>query len=85
MTEKEVEGILGVPAGVYASGAKGYYVPVPWPGTIWLDRSAGGKEWVGENCSACITFDGNGRVDEIYMAMTINESFLPKLRRWLGR
>jgi hypothetical protein len=87
MSEKQVEGVFGVPAGVYASGASGLYVPATYFNHMgWVDRSAWGKEWVGEEISCSITFN-EGKVDEVYWAFTIsieNESFLAKLRRWLG-
>jgi len=52
-----------------------------------LIEKQGGKEWVGEELSIYICFNEGGRVLESRSGQvppTRNESFLAKLRRWLG-
>jgi outer membrane protein assembly factor BamE (lipoprotein component of BamABCDE complex) len=47
----------------------------------------GGKEWVGEDMSVYVQFDQAGRVQEVLrgdVSPTRGESFLAKLRHWLG-
>ena len=55
-------------------------------GSDLIERQ-GGKEWVGEELSIYICFNEGGRVLESRSGQvppTRNESFLAKLRRWLG-
>jgi hypothetical protein len=93
MTEEEVEAIFAVPAGVHGKGVlTGTYGLVPW--VSWnatgleLIKKQGGKEWVGEDCGVYVRFDEVGRVNDLirgnYVINGGNESFLDKLRRWLG-
>jgi outer membrane protein assembly factor BamE (lipoprotein component of BamABCDE complex) len=97
MTEEEVEAILGAPAGVYGSGDKtgNYFVRItriPREGFTFrsgldLIRTRGGKEWVGEAISVYIIFDETGGVKEAlggFFLHNVPESFLAKLRRWVG-
>lgn len=52
-----------------------------------LVKSRGGKYWVGEATGVWVRFDEAGQVAEILPGWSIpsgNESFLTKLRRWLG-
>jgi hypothetical protein len=100
MTEEEIEAVFGVPAGVYGKGAlTGVYAVAPPPGTPQLLGLTGkhfglelivferGKEWVGEDVCVYCRFDEASRVQEIHRGNVVpggNESFLAKLRRWLG-
>jgi hypothetical protein len=83
MTENEVDAILGTKAEVF-----------PWKRTTYpLDLKAGEddefiskcREWLGEKTSVLVYFE-SGRV-QWYLEGDIlddQESFLDKLRRWLG-
>ena len=80
MTEKEVEAILGASAGDYSSGK----VIVLIVGALQEDE--GTKEWVGDDCCVAVRFQ-DGRVVETTcwpVAPMFEESFVTKLRRWLG-
>jgi hypothetical protein len=93
MTEKQVEAILGGPAGIYAFGAvTGHY---PWPmhcsppitGLDLAKETGGkGKEWVAKDISIFVLFDGEGRVRRTIEGRSEigTDSFLDKIRRWLG-
>ena len=94
MTEEAVEAVFGVPAGVYGRDARtGAYAamgPVVSRAMIGLEliKRQGGKEWVGEDCALYIRFDDAGCVQEMHWGFVQpggrHESFLDKLRRWLG-
>jgi len=96
MTEEEVEAILGVPAGVYVSGARtGWYrlsegrgFSLKGPVLIWLfgGNEWVAKEWVAKEISVVVWFHKDGRVAQTCKGWTEsgNEPFLAKLRRWLG-
>jgi outer membrane protein assembly factor BamE (lipoprotein component of BamABCDE complex) len=93
MTEREVETILGGPAGVYAPvrNTGEYCVSGFTPSSVAmvsgknLIQRQGGKEWVGETTAFLVQFDQNGKVSTFMAGLAIpNESFLDKLRRWLG-
>lgn len=95
MSEKEVESILGVPAGVYSSiDRTGLYESKGWYIFVGSDliQSGGGKEWVGRDVTVLINFDEHGRVSHIMKGRTKSSlaqegagiDLLAKLRRWLG-
>jgi hypothetical protein len=91
MTEKEVETILGAKAGVYTSRCQTGAYPVGRCGdpVVGCDlmRGCPGKEWVTEGISVYVLFDEHDRVARTHKGigvLTGNESFLAKLRRWLG-
>ena len=94
MTEDEVEAILGVPAGDYSSGQFGghFFENEKNPDSdvvtgLELVKKRGGKIWAGNETSVWIHFDDSGRVTEKWChfhAIPTSESFLDKLRRWLG-
>ena len=94
MTEEAVEAVFGVPAGAYGKdGGTGAYAimgPNVSRAMIGLDliKRQGGKEWVGEDCALYIRFDDAGCVQEMHVGFGQpgggHESFLDKLRRWLG-
>jgi len=93
MTQEEVENVLGVPPGIYSSYPTGHYV---FSDKLWgklgpatgkdFIKKFGGKEWVRDGVSAYVLFDENGRAADIQGGLCLvgNESFLAKLRRWLG-
>jgi hypothetical protein len=81
MQETDVEGILGVPEGTYTDG----------PPSLFKSPSKGGvskswKTWRGDAGAAFIGFDRKGEVTEKYFVRPLRsyDSFLGKLRRWLG-
>jgi hypothetical protein len=87
MTEKEVEDIIGVPAGIYAPGAlTGLYGfdKERSRATRGLDRKPG-KEWVARDVCIFVGFK-DGRVVETFRGWPqgYDEPLLAKLRRWLG-
>ena len=94
MTEDEVEAILGARAGAHVEGAlTGSYRVDGKNKEGWdLIKERGGKEWLGDDVCIYIRFDEEGRVAEshrtTYYSMVftnnLDESFLRKLRRWLG-
>jgi hypothetical protein len=91
MTEEEVEALLGTRAGVYSPQKTGSYFTIkhPWsmPSGLWLIQKYGGKEWVGKEIGIYVLFDRTGRVTESLRGTVRedgDESFLTKLRRWLG-
>jgi len=56
-------------------------------GPDFVKSRGGGKYWVGEETGVWVRFDEAGRVAEIWPGLSTpsgNESFLDKLRRWLG-
>lgn len=89
MTEREVEAILGGPAGDYTSGRPLVVVPAK-PGPF-LTAAEGRlisyvRFWKGDAGEVSVGFDRDGQVsckrfDELTSAP---ESLLAKLRRWLG-
>lgn len=84
MTEKEVERILGVPAGNY-SGKRGYFASRP-PDELERLLRQGHKEWVGEGLSIVVRFNEQGVVLNASRGANFGSSpsFLDRLRRWLG-
>lgn len=86
MTESEVEAVLGVPAGDYATGPIRLNVNVLGyiPDTYFVFRVAE-KKWVGNEAIIEVWFE-NGRVEHtrIMGVFVRSESFPAKLRRWLG-
>jgi hypothetical protein len=93
MTEKQVEAMLGARPGDYSSGQTVvFFAEAKDPGIINLFEPAdlvkerGGKCWVADDAALWLRFDDGGHVTEVDFGMTWpgNESFLAKLRRWLG-
>jgi hypothetical protein len=94
MSEKQVEAILGVRAGDYypVTPGGGSRLIGEFFGPHWLSRSnlakkPGGKYWIGENAAVWVRFDESAHAVEIWNGVTWavrEESFLDKLRRWLG-
>ena len=95
MTEREIENILGAPAGDYASAqASAMYQNLTYhvdeDGKGWngyeLVKKWGGKVWVAEEGFLWVRFDDAGKVAETARHILVQqpESFLAKLRRWLG-
>jgi outer membrane protein assembly factor BamE (lipoprotein component of BamABCDE complex) len=93
MTEEAVEAVFGVPAGVYGQNARtGAYAVNPDVSRAMIGpdliKRQGGKEWVGEDYALYIRFDDAGCVQEMHVGFvqpgSRHESFLDKLRRWLG-
>jgi outer membrane protein assembly factor BamE (lipoprotein component of BamABCDE complex) len=91
MTQADIKAILGVPPGVYSSTPTGYYFFSNYnrgspPTGLELIKTFGGKEWVGDGVSAYVLFDENGRAVEIHGGLVLDgdESFLDKIRHWLG-
>jgi len=84
MTEEEVEAVLGAKAGV-VTGRTGIYARMWGASGIEMIKNHGGKEWVGENVSVYVRFDEAGRAKDVLLGdVPGEESFLGKLRRWLG-
>jgi hypothetical protein len=91
MSEANVECILGVPAGDYSStehgatfvlGEGGYRRQVVQGRDL---LQGGAKVWVGDRGAVWLTFDASKRVSGIRIGLVESEeSFLDKLRRWLG-
>lgn len=91
MTEREVEAILGAPAGDYSAGKRGGLfinkhrvrdgdLTGPEMVKMW-----GGKYWVSDETSVWVRFNEAGKVEETWPGwVAYNDSFLTKLRRWLG-
>jgi len=97
MTEEDIKAFLGVEAGDYSSkkyGGKFYEIPGgKFPGTTPgikgydLVKEWGGKFWVSDEAAVWVRFDEAGRVTESLRGSVPedgDESFLTKLRRWLG-
>ena len=93
MTEQEVEAILGAGAGVHTSRCDtGSYFGRCGDPVLGMDMTKRqgvlrGKEWVTEDVSIYIFFDKNGLVARKCSGTGEphgDESFLGKLRRWLG-
>jgi hypothetical protein len=94
MTEAEVQALLGVPAGDYSSKQTGGVFILgdrPWADSFFagpdIVERDGGKFWVGDETSVWVRFDDVGQVVVVWPGRFIangNESFLTKLRRWLG-
>jgi hypothetical protein len=92
MTEQQVNSVLGTKAELFPSertryGNRGTSTGV----SLFRDplaRDAGqlGKEWLGEKISVFVWFDEAGRVVQFTDGIILedDESFLTKLRRWLG-
>jgi len=100
MAEREVEEIFGVPAGDYSAkkgGSVGYEWYVKEKTAVkkggncipvtFLARDPRAKFWTADETSAWIRFDEAGKVIEIWSSSpgaSVGQSFLAKLRRWLG-
>jgi len=88
MTEQEVEAVLGARAGVHTSRCDTGSYGIGRCGDPMLGKDIkAGKEWVTEAVSVYIFFDENGRVARKCSGTGVaheNESFLCKVRRWLG-
>jgi len=82
MNEAEVKAILGSEAGSIPEGT--LYAP----GSLQVDsiNTRSSKDWVGEDIDVSIGFDADGRVTSIDQRFVMErpETFLDKLRRWLG-
>ena len=84
MTEREVEAILGAPAGDYSSGTSELALMARR-----MDReswNSGAKIWVSDEAGIYIRFDERGKA-VIRMSSSggrATESFFTKLRHWLG-
>jgi hypothetical protein len=84
MTERQVETILGAPAGDYSSGVLFDMVTTQMTGSELMEKH-GGKVWVGVNGGIWIRFDERGKaVIRMSVSGPVRESFFAKLRRWLG-
>jgi hypothetical protein len=78
MTEPQAEAILGAPAGDYSDGRNQPAGGVSsFPGGL-------NKKWIAEDCAVELAFAPNGRVGGISMTDARPESWLARLRRWLG-
>jgi hypothetical protein len=82
LTEPAVEQLLGGPAGDYSGGK----VTV---GALDLVMPVGAttKEWIGDDVAIIVCFDAGGRVlfaQPLEMFPVPRESFLERLRHWLG-
>jgi hypothetical protein len=82
MTEKEVESILGRPAGDYSSGCTFVFDAYHGPPDKWVWRQP--KRWTGDNGSISIYFD-DGKVEKTRFqpVFVMPETPLQKFRRWL--
>jgi len=79
---------------IFATLEMGQKIPfiIHGDGTVYFEGKGlisewGGKEWVGEEICIYVRFDENGRVTETLKGLVFpqwDESFLAKLRRWLG-
>jgi hypothetical protein len=82
MTEQEVEAVLGVPAGDYATArvaiAECYDLRVP--------AAAVQKQWTGDQGTILVFFYPADKVCvfRFFQVARVDESFLDKARRWLG-
>jgi hypothetical protein len=94
MTEGQIEEILGARAGVFSShGRTGFYfiedvandLEIMKTGLELIQEKAG-KEWVADDFTVYVRFDGAGRAQEILQGYLDNSepTLLAKLRRWLG-
>lgn len=79
MTEKEVEVILGAPAGNYSS-----LNSVEAAELLGCYDKPGDKRWVSEKLCVGVRFDATGKVTTFDWYHYHNNSFLAKLRRWRG-
>ncbi|MCI0376234.1 MAG: hypothetical protein L0215_01375 [Gemmataceae bacterium] len=81
MTEKEVEGILGVPAGDYTT-APVMVLDDGTASTIWISRV---KRWTSNDTAIDVFFDDLGLVTRkrLLDVIPLEESIWQKLRRWL--
>jgi hypothetical protein len=72
----------GVPDGCFYTDGDGIiFIPIE------LVQKRGGKEWAGDDACVYVRFDETGRVAETKRGLVFrlwNESFLTKLRRWMG-
>jgi outer membrane protein assembly factor BamE (lipoprotein component of BamABCDE complex) len=96
MSEKEVEEIFGVPAGDYSTKDEHWlYIQEKTrikDGLIRihvdiLAKDPDGKFWKGDESSVWLRFDEAGKVADIWSSWegpNADQSFLAKLRRWLG-
>jgi hypothetical protein len=87
MTEEEAVKILGVRAGDYSSTKPGgtfLYHQKAVSGTE-LVRMRGGKFWASDETGVWLRFDDAGRVAEAFCGSYYeNQSFLDRIRDWLG-
>ena len=79
MTEKEVEIILGAPAGNYSS-----LDSLEAADLLGCYDRPGDKKWVSDKICVAVRFDAAGKVTTFDYYRYHNNSFLAKLRRWLG-
>src|SRR5260370_221872 len=87
MTENEVEAILGGRCSSNAPLGCLYFSQGGWGNLVKEEfvRNRHGKEWKGKISCLFICFNETGRVEETYLGFVIqDESFLAKVRRWLG-
>src|SRR6516162_5242439 len=93
MTAKEVEEILGAPPGYYCSRKDEEVIAVIAPGcleapttTMELERTSDRKFWVSDEGGIWIRLREDGKVATVIRLSVPNaeETFLAKLRRWLG-
>ena len=84
MTENEVEGIFGVPAGDYDPPMKNERI-YPVSDLFVPAVPAEAKEWKGRGLVVTIWFDDTGKVFHSQMRGRYSETFLDKVRGFLGR
>ena len=86
MTEREVEAVLGVPAGDYATGPIRLITFGDAPKTTYFVFRPAEKKWVGNEAVIEVWFDDNGRVEDkrIWGAYIAREPIFNRLRRLLG-
>lgn len=86
ITLEEVETVLGA-KGLNPS-QRSFYFSEGFSGTgaELAKKWKGSKEWMGEEASIFVCFDDNGRLAHWHPGVIpeTNQSFLTKLRRWLG-
>jgi len=77
MTEQEVETILGAPAGDYSNGRTRMW------GGVSISKGVN-KKWIADDCAIEVAFAPNGRVGGLCITDARPETWIDKLRRWLG-
>jgi len=85
MTQADVEKVLGVPPGDYSHGGcvldPFLDPPEDNDGRNWI-----GRLWIGEEVAVFVFFDVSGNVANArkHLVQRNEQSFLAKIRRWLG-
>jgi hypothetical protein len=79
MTRAQVESILGGPPGDYRTP------PLRLPDDQMLAQLPAGEQWQGDRYSIYITFDAQGRVENVtgFMPGAMRESWYRALQQWL--